>query len=125
MLVKIKCFISIHLGYTNLILLRNCHLIYYSTYVEYFNSHLHQKHDKVTETLRPDKDKKYVVPITQQPIKMIFGDNDKLSGFVIPMTNKTELKKTFNITKDVWITKSGSGYFIADMKEEKWIYIEL
>ena len=24
---------------------------------------------------------------------MIFGDNDKLSGFVIPMTNKTELKK--------------------------------
>ena len=65
----------------------------YSTYVEYFNSHLHQKHDKVTETLRPDKDKKYVVPITQQPIKMIFGDNDKLSGFVIPMTNKTELKK--------------------------------
>ena len=73
----------------------------------------------------PDKDKKYVVPITQQPIKMIFGDNDKLSGFVIPMTNKTELKKTFNITKDVWITKSGSGYFIADMKEEKWIYIEL
>ena len=97
----------------------------YSTYVEYFNSHLHQKHDKVTETLRPDKDKQYVVPITQQPIKMIFGDNDKLSGFVIPMTNKTELKKTFNITKDVWITKNGSGYFIADMKEEKWIYIEL
>ena len=97
----------------------------YSTYVEYFNSHLHQKHDKVTETLRPDKDKKYVVPITQQPIKMIFGDNDKLSGFVIPMTNKTELKKTFNITKDVWITKNGSGYFIADMKEQKWIYIEL
>ena len=56
---------------------------------------------------------------------MIFGDNDKLSGFVIPMTNKTELKKTFNITKDVWITKNGNGYFIADMKEEKWIYIEL
>ncbi|WP_439848702.1 hypothetical protein, partial [Staphylococcus epidermidis] len=26
---------------------------------------------------------------------------------------------------DVWITKSGSGYFITDMKEEKWIYIEL
>ena len=26
-LVKIKCFISIQLGYTNLILLRNCHLI--------------------------------------------------------------------------------------------------
>ena len=41
---KIKCFISIQLGYTNLILLRNCAYIKsnYSTYVEYFNSHLHQ-----------------------------------------------------------------------------------
>lgn len=56
---------------------------------------------------------------------MIFGDNDKLFGFVILMINKMELKKIFNIMKDVWIIKSGSGYFIVDMKEEKWIYIEL
>ncbi|MEJ7174857.1 ATP-binding cassette domain-containing protein [Staphylococcus caprae] len=97
----------------------------YSTYIEYFNSHLHQKHDKVTKTLVPEKDSRYVVPITQQPIKMIFGDEDTLSGFVVPMEHKTELKKKYNIKKDVWITKSGNGYFIADMKDNKWIYIEL
>ena len=60
----------------------------YSTYIEYFNSHLHQKHDKVTKTLVPEKDSRYVVPITQQPIKMIFGDEDTLSGFVVPMEHK-------------------------------------
>lgn len=27
----------------------------YSTYIEYFNSHLHQKHDKVTKTLVPER----------------------------------------------------------------------
>ncbi|WP_145388179.1 ATP-binding cassette domain-containing protein [Staphylococcus capitis] len=97
----------------------------YSTYYEYFNSHLHQKHNKVTKTLVPEKDNRYVVPITQQPLNMIFGDNDTLTGFVIPMEHKTDLKKKFNIKKDVWITKSGSGYFIADMKDDKWIYIEL
>ena len=62
---------------------------------------------------------------TQQPLNMIFGVNDTLTGFVIPMEHKTDLKKKFNIKKDVWITKSGSGYFIADMKDDKWIYIEL
>ena len=41
------------------------------------------------------------------------------------MEHKTELKKKYNIKKDVWITKSGNGYFIADMKDNKWIYIEL
>ncbi len=97
----------------------------YSTYVEYFNSHLHKEHDKVTKTLVPSKDSRNVVPITQQPIKMIFGDEDKLTGFVIPIENKTELKKKYHIKKDIWITKSGSGYFIADMKDDKWIYIEL
>ena len=43
----------------------------YSTYYEYFNSHLHQKHNKVTKTLVPEKDNRYVVPITQQPLNMI------------------------------------------------------
>lgn len=97
----------------------------YSTYYEYFNSHLHQKHNKVTKTLVPDKDSRYVVGITQQPIKMIFGDDNTLLGFVIPMEHKTELKKKYSIKNDVWVTKSGSGYFIADMKDDKWIYIEL
>ncbi|WP_422125707.1 hypothetical protein, partial [Staphylococcus simulans] len=26
---------------------------------------------------------------------------------------------------DYWVTKSGNGYFIADLKDNKWIYIEL
>ena len=30
---------------------------------------------------------------------MIFGDNDTLTGFVIPMEHKTDLKKKFNIKK--------------------------
>ena len=30
---------------------------------------------------------------------MIFGDEDTLSGFVVPMEHKTELKKKYNIKK--------------------------
>lgn len=71
----------------------------YSTYYEYFNSHLHQKHNKVTKTLVPEKDNRYVVPITQQPLNMIFGDNDTLTGFVIPMEHKTDLKKNLTLKK--------------------------
>ena len=46
----------------------------------------------MTKTLVPEKDNRYVVPITQQPLNMIFGDNDTLTG-LIPMEHKTDLKK--------------------------------
>ena len=63
--------------------------------------------------------------ITSQPIKMLFNDENQLNGFVIPIVDKIELKDKFNIKKDIWICKSGDGYFIADLKDNKWIYIEL
>ena len=68
---------------------------------------------------------RFIVPIVQQPIAMIFNDQNKLSGFTIPMKDKAKLKDKFNIDNNFWITKSGHGYFMADFKNDKWIYIEL
>ena len=97
----------------------------YSNFVDYYNSHLHKKHDQVKKTLVPNKDSRYVVGVTQQPVEMLFNDQDKLTGFVFPIINKDELKDKYHINQDLWIVKSGDGYLIADMKNSKWIYIEL
>ncbi|UDI77951.1 ABC transporter ATP-binding protein [Staphylococcus taiwanensis] len=97
----------------------------YSNYVDYFNSQLHKKHSQVKKSLVPDNDSRYVVSITQQPIDMLFNDQNKLTGFVFPIVNKDELKDKYNIKQDLWIVKSGNGYLIANMKNSKWIYIEL
>lgn len=97
----------------------------YSNYVDYYNSHLHQPHAKVKKTLVPSKDNRFVVNVTEQPVDMLFDDENKLKGFVYPITNKEDLKKKYNIKKDVWITKSNGGYLIANMQDSKWIYIEL
>lgn len=99
----------------------------YSNYNEFFNSHLHKKHSKVTDSLVPEdgKDDRFVVPIVQQPISMIFNDQNKLIGFTIPIKDKKALKNKYDIDGDFWITKSGEGYFMADLKNKQWIYIEL
>ncbi|MCU5746235.1 ATP-binding cassette domain-containing protein [Staphylococcus sp. SQ8-PEA] len=99
----------------------------YSHYYEFFNSHLHQQHHKVTDSLVPEKgkDNRFVVPVTQQPISMIFNDENKLSGFTFPMKNVEKLKSDYHISSKIWIAKSGDGYYIADMKNKNWIYIEL
>jgi teichoic acid transport system ATP-binding protein len=99
----------------------------YINYYEYFNSNLHKKHDKVTDQLVPEtgKDNRFVVPITSQPISMIFNDSNELTGFVYPMKNQDKLKKEFDISGNFWIAKSGDGYYMADFKNNKWIYIEL
>nr|WP_274541455.1 hypothetical protein [Staphylococcus pseudintermedius] len=36
-----------------------------------------------------------------------------------------KFKDEFNIKTDIWMSKTDSGYFIADLKHSKWIYIEL
>lgn len=97
----------------------------YSKYVDYFNTQLHKPHKQVKKTLVPEKDQRFVVPITQQPIKMLFNDEDKLTGFVFPIVDKSKLERKFNIKGNVWISKLSNGYLIADMKNSKWIYIEL
>ena len=97
----------------------------YSKYVDYFNTQLHKPHKQVKKTLVPEKDQRFVVPITQQPIKMLFNDEDKLTGFVFPIVDKSKLERKFNIKGNVWISKLNNGYLIADMKNSKWIYIEL
>ncbi|PTE91724.1 teichoic acid ABC transporter ATP-binding protein, partial [Staphylococcus equorum] len=99
----------------------------YINFYEFFNSHLHKKHSTVTEGLVPEnnKDNRFVVPIVQQPISMIFNDENKLKGFTFPIKKKEELKEKFDIENNFWITKSGEGYFMADLKNNKWIYIEL
>lgn len=97
----------------------------YSKYVDYFNTQLHKPHKQVKKTLVLKKDQRFVVPITQQPIKMLFNDEDKLTGFVFPIVDKSKLERKFNIKSNVWISKLNNGYLIADMKNSKWIYIEL
>ena len=44
---------------------------------------------------------------------MIFNDQNKLTGFTIPIKDKDKLKKKFDIEGDFWITKSGDGYYMA------------
>ena len=56
---------------------------------------------------------------------MIFNDSNELTGFVYPMKNQDKLKKEFDISGNFWIAKSGDGYYMADFKNNKWIYIEL
>ncbi|MCE5090935.1 ABC transporter ATP-binding protein [Staphylococcus devriesei] len=97
----------------------------YSDYVDYFNSQLHKKHEQVKKTLVPDEDSRYVVAVTQQPIDMLFNDQNKLTGFVFPIVDKDKLKDKYHITQDLWIVKTDNGYLIADMNDSKWIYIEL
>lgn len=99
----------------------------YSNYYEYYNSHLHQQHKKVTDSLVPEKGKnnRLVVPVTEQPISMLFNDENKLTGFVYPMTDKSKLKQKYDIKGNTWIAKSDDGYYIADLKHNKWLYIEL
>ncbi|EHJ07802.1 ATP-binding cassette domain-containing protein [Staphylococcus simiae] len=97
----------------------------YSNYIDYFNSQLHKQHSSVTKTLVPSDDNRYVAPITQQPIDMLFNDNNQLYGFVYPIVDKAKFKDKFNVNSNIWIAKVGNGYCIANMKENKWIYIEL
>ncbi|UXR50926.1 ATP-binding cassette domain-containing protein [Staphylococcus simulans] len=97
----------------------------YINYIDFYNSHLGQSHKKAVKSLVPEKDQRFVAPVTQQPVNLLFNDNDHLTGFVFPIVDKDKLKDKFDIQGDYWVTKSGNGYFIADLKDNKWIYIEL
>ncbi|MGN5883857.1 ATP-binding cassette domain-containing protein [Staphylococcus simulans] len=97
----------------------------YINYVDFYNSHIGQSHKKAVKSLVPEKDQRFVAPVTQQPVDLLFNDSDHLTGFVFPIVEKDKLKDKFGIQGDYWVTKSGKGYFIADMKDNKWIYIEL
>ena len=63
----------------------------YSNYYAYFNSQLHKKHSSVIKTLVPDDDNRFVASVTQQPIQLLFNDNNQLYGFVYPIVDKKEL----------------------------------
>ncbi|HDV6084348.1 TPA: ABC transporter ATP-binding protein [Staphylococcus pseudintermedius] len=97
----------------------------YINFVDYFNSALHKSHKKVNETLVPEHEQRFVEPIVEQPISMLFDDRDHLLGFTFPIVKQDKFKDEFNIKTDIWMSKTDSGYFIADLKHSKWIYIEL
>src|SRR5699024_6705066 len=99
----------------------------YSNYYEFFNSHLHKKHGTVTDSLVPEEtnNDRSTVPIVQQTIAIILNAQNKLSRFTIPMKYKAKLKDKHTIDSNFWTTKSAHGYFMADFKNDKWIYIEL
>lgn len=44
----------------------------YSNFVDYYNSHLHKNMIEL-KTLVPNKDSRYVVGVTQQPVEMLFN----------------------------------------------------
>ncbi|MGV3244328.1 ATP-binding cassette domain-containing protein [Staphylococcus sp. 11261D007BR] len=97
---------------------------YISSY-EYFNGELHNDHKDVNEKLVPERKNQYVEPIVEQPISMIFNDQQQLIGYTFPMKNKEKLTNKFNIKDDFWVAKTEDGYFIADMNQSNWLYIEL
>ncbi len=97
----------------------------YINYVDYFNGELHKSHEKVNDTLVPGKKDRFVEPVIEQPISMLFDDRNHLMGFTYPIVDKSKLEDKYHIKSDVWITKTDEGYFIADLKNSKWLYIEL
>ncbi|MGM7690725.1 ATP-binding cassette domain-containing protein [Staphylococcus felis] len=97
----------------------------YMSSIDYFNGELQHKHSDVNEKLVPKKKNRFVETIIEQPIAMIFDDQNKLKGYTFPINNKEKLKDKFNIKENYWIVKTERGYFIADMKQSQWLYIEL
>ncbi|ARJ50138.1 ATP-binding cassette domain-containing protein [Staphylococcus lutrae] len=97
----------------------------YLTSIDYFNSALHHNHKKVNETLVPEHEQRFVEPIVEQPIDMLFDDRNRLIGFTFPIVQQDKFKDEFKIKSDLWIGKTDSGYWVADLKNSKWIYIEL
>ncbi|QLK86371.1 ABC transporter ATP-binding protein [Staphylococcus sp. 17KM0847] len=99
----------------------------YIHYVDYFNSQLHKSHKTVNETLVAEKDKenRFVEPVLEQPIEMLFDDQNKLIGYTFPIVKEKKLRETFNVKDDMWIAKTEAGYYIADFSTHKWIFIEL
>ncbi|MCS4487282.1 ATP-binding cassette domain-containing protein [Staphylococcus americanisciuri] len=97
----------------------------YINYVDYFNGELHKTHQTVNETLVPQQKNRYVEPILEQPIAMLFDDQNKLIGYQFPIVKEDELKDKFNIGDDYWVAKTEAGYYIADFKAHQWIFIEL
>ena len=97
----------------------------YLNYIDFYNSHLHKSHKSVNSGLNVDDDGRFKASVESQPISLLFNDNDKLTGFTFDIKNKKKLKSEFNINTDFWIVKTDKGYLMADMNEDKWIYIEL
>lgn len=97
----------------------------YINYVDYFNAELHNDHDDVNEQLVPKKKNRYVEPILEQPISMLFNDQNQLVGYRFPIDLEKVLKEKYHIDEDIWTAKTEAGYFIADFKAHQWIFIEL
>lgn len=56
---------------------------------------------------------------------MVFNSDNQLTGFTFDMKNKAKLVKKYNISSDTWVVKSRDGFMIADLAENKWIFIQL
>lgn len=97
----------------------------YINSVDYFNGELHKSHKAVNDTLVPGLKNRFVEPITQQPISMLYDDRNKLIGYTFPMVKTEEFKKKFKPDEKYWVGKSDEGFFIADVQNDQWIYIKL
>lgn len=60
-----------------------------------------------------------------QKVHMVFDSDNQLTGFTFDMKNKAKLVKKYNISSDTWVVKSRDGFMIADLAENKWIFIQL
>lgn len=97
----------------------------YLNYIDFYNSFMHRSHKKVTETINADKANRFNEQMEGQKVHMIFNSDNDLTGFTFDLKNKQKLINKFNISSDTWIVESRDGYMIADLKENKWIYIKL
>ncbi|MCD8790013.1 ABC transporter ATP-binding protein [Mammaliicoccus sciuri] len=97
----------------------------YLNYIDFYNSFMHKSHKKVSETITADKANRFNEQMEGQKVHMIFDSDNQLTGFTFDMKNKAKLVKKYNISSDTWVVKSRDGFMIADLAENKWIFIQL
>lgn len=97
----------------------------YLNYIDFYNSFMHQDHKKVSETINADKSNRFNEQMEGQDVHMVFNSDNELTGFTFDIKDKQKLVKKFNISSDTWVVKSKDGFMIADLVENKWIFIQL
>lgn len=97
----------------------------YLNYIDFYNSFMHKSHKQVSETITADKANRFNEQMEGQKVHMVFNSDNVLTGFTFDIKDKQKLIDKFNITSDTWVVKSKDGFMIADLEENKWIFIQL
>lgn len=91
----------------------------------YINNFLGKSHSDINKDLYPETNDRFKVKLTKNEVTLHFNDTNHMTGISFPIVKEEELKKKYDITEDHWIVKSGSGYLVANLKNNTWYYYEL